>query len=48
MNKQKGEAQMADDIRHEHHNSEGHQETTIMEHHHRAIIGFDKTESRKY
>lgn len=39
---------MADDIRHEHHNSEGHQETTIMEHHHRAIIGFDTTESRKY
>lgn len=33
---------MADDIRHEHHNSEGHQETTIPEHHHRAIIGLDK------
>lgn len=38
----KGEVQMADDIRHEHHNSEGHQETIIPEHHHRAIIGFDK------
>ncbi|MBU5460825.1 carbon monoxide dehydrogenase [Anaerostipes sp. MSJ-23] len=33
---------MAYDIRHEHHNSQAHQETTIPEHHHRAIIGFDK------
>lgn len=38
---------MAYDIRHEHHNSQAHQETTIPEHHHRAIIGFDKNEIPK-